>query len=246
MEGTVKEVIQIAATVIIGLGGAGAIIGGLSKYFGQMWADRALAKQRQEFEQLNIQLKNELDITKVRVQAEIDRISVRHKLVTENEFEKIRELWRHVETLRGKYIVLPTTGWRDRHTSVDDPSYKFNERESEEFIDAVSQADRFWRMESLLIPKEIADLMGAAFQILWHEKMIAQMYPDPFLNPTKEDDNPTGFLPFEISAETGFFKERNERRDKFMKAAEGLQTKMREHIRTEEKQFAKDLGNEGR
>jgi len=56
------ELFQIAASVIVGLGGGGAIVFGLSSFLGRIWADRALEKHRQENARLNIELSNQLGL----------------------------------------------------------------------------------------------------------------------------------------------------------------------------------------
>jgi uncharacterized membrane protein len=56
---TFSEIAEMAASVIVSLGG-GLIVFGLSSYLGKVWANRVLEKQRRENTQLNIQLTNQL------------------------------------------------------------------------------------------------------------------------------------------------------------------------------------------
>jgi hypothetical protein len=59
---TFHELAEITASVIVSLGGGGAITFGLSGYLGKIWAGRALQKQQQEYAQLNLQLTSQLGL----------------------------------------------------------------------------------------------------------------------------------------------------------------------------------------
>ena len=47
---TFKDVLEIAAAVLLSLGGGGAIVLGLSSWLGKLWADRIMQKDRQTHE----------------------------------------------------------------------------------------------------------------------------------------------------------------------------------------------------
>ena len=59
---TPKEILEVALTVIASLVGGGAIVFGLSGFLGKVWADRALSKQKQEYDQLNIAFTHQLGL----------------------------------------------------------------------------------------------------------------------------------------------------------------------------------------
>jgi hypothetical protein len=59
---TLKDALEIAASVIVSLGGGGAIVFALSGYLGKIWADRALEKQRQQNTQLNLEFTHQLGL----------------------------------------------------------------------------------------------------------------------------------------------------------------------------------------
>src|SRR5580704_11559963 len=79
---SLKDAFEMAAAVIVSLGGGGAIVFGLSGFLGKLWADRALQsqkaegerqleRQRQEYAQLNISFTHQLDLASKQVQAEL-------------------------------------------------------------------------------------------------------------------------------------------------------------------------------
>jgi hypothetical protein len=69
---TFQDVVKLAGAIMASLGGAGVIIFGLSGFLGKLWADRALAADRQRYEQLNLEMKNQLDNASKRLQMELD------------------------------------------------------------------------------------------------------------------------------------------------------------------------------
>jgi ribosomal protein S21 len=95
-----KDVLEISLTIIASLGGGGAIVFALSGYLGRVWADRTLARQQQEYAQLNITFKNQLDVATRRLQIELDAIGHLHKIRTQAEFEKMQELWKRIAAYR--------------------------------------------------------------------------------------------------------------------------------------------------
>jgi hypothetical protein len=95
-----KDVFEICASIIVSLGGGAGIVFSLSGYLGRVWAERGLAKQRQEYDQLNIAFTNQLDIATRRLQVVLDAVGHLHKLRTQDEFEKLQELWKRIAILR--------------------------------------------------------------------------------------------------------------------------------------------------
>jgi hypothetical protein len=58
---TIKELFEVALTVMGSLGGGGAIVFAFSHLLGRLWADRALEEHRHKFNQLNQQMQHDLD-----------------------------------------------------------------------------------------------------------------------------------------------------------------------------------------
>jgi hypothetical protein len=79
------EVFQVAATVLVALGGGGAIIAGMSSWLGKLWADRLLERERVTNEGVLEAYKRELELS----------FNARNR-VSEAEFEIYRQLWTEV------------------------------------------------------------------------------------------------------------------------------------------------------
>ena len=82
------DAIQIAAAVIISLGGGGAIVLGLSSWIGKLWADRLLARESAAHQRSLEAHKRELELA----------FNARNR-VSEAEFEIYRSLWAEVTKL---------------------------------------------------------------------------------------------------------------------------------------------------
>jgi hypothetical protein len=104
---TFTEILETAASVVVGLGGGGAIVFGLSGYLGRVWADRALENQRQENAKLNLQISHQLglDVERFKAEikaggdAEIERIRAflaRASLVHERQLDVLGKLYRYL------------------------------------------------------------------------------------------------------------------------------------------------------
>jgi hypothetical protein len=76
---TVSDVLKIAASILVSLGGAGAIVIGLSSWLGKVWANRIMAGDRAKhdraLEQLRAELlrANEEDLNKLKSELEVQR-----------------------------------------------------------------------------------------------------------------------------------------------------------------------------
>src|SRR5579872_5317269 len=103
----VADIFQICVAVIASLGGGGLIVLGLSRYCGQIFADWALAKQKQEYAQLNLRFQSELDLASKRLQVELNRLEHLHKLRTQTEFDKMFALWKQIALLNIEFRRLP-------------------------------------------------------------------------------------------------------------------------------------------
>jgi hypothetical protein len=219
---TPTDAIEVAASVIAGLGGGGAIVFGLSGYLGKVWAERGLAEQRQKYAQLNVEFSHQLDLASRRVQMELDTLGLLHKLRTESEFQKIRYMWKRIAYLRTEFGSLPRRGLS---IASSEPHVRHDAavRASNRFRDRWNNAYGFWSAEALSIPKPISDATAMLLDIATPEMLNAIEYPDPF-----DKDSMAMFGPDELRQ---FFDERASRWQKFMDASERLQAMMREHLR---------------
>jgi hypothetical protein len=154
---TMHDAFTLGATIIAGLGGGGAITLALSHFIGKMWADRALEKQRAEYQRLNTQLQHSLDQTTRRLQVELDRIGLMHKLRTTEEFSHLGLLWKKMAWLNVTFDGACSRGIRLVPKSEAGMSeYKENQRKK--FLTALEDAQLFFLEEELFIPSDIAKL----------------------------------------------------------------------------------------
>jgi hypothetical protein len=216
---TPTDILKVALTVIGSLGGGGLIVFGLSGYLGKIWADRALAKQKQDYNQLNIAFTHQLDLATRRVQVELDAIGHLHKLRTESEFEKIRELWRCVASLQAAYYNLPRGGIV--LSFVDDSlNKKHRVQASFDFSKRLSDTFEVWSRELLSIPEDIANKADELIIIGRQEELIAIQYPDPYDN--------AAMAGFSGTTRAHFFDQRNDRLGRFKTKANELLAMMRQ------------------
>jgi hypothetical protein len=82
------EVSQVAAAVILALGGGGAIVAGMSSWLGRLWADKLLERERTSHAQLLEAHRREIELS----------FNAKNR-VSEAEFEIYRQLWAEVTQL---------------------------------------------------------------------------------------------------------------------------------------------------
>ncbi len=155
---------------------------GFTGYLGKVWAARGLEKQRQEYARLNLELTHQLDLISRRTQVELDTLGHLHKLRTESEFEKMRELWKHIALVRDAFKELPISAHYVLRTVPQDPEgYKaYCIKTSLDFVTRSKEAMQFLREEALSIPKSVADFAAWPLGTAQSEAIMAQIYPDPF------------------------------------------------------------------
>jgi hypothetical protein len=86
------NILEIAASVIVALGGGGVIVVSLSGYLGKVWADRALEKQRQEYARLNLELTQQLALVTERVKSALQIRAAEHQVRFSQLHEKRAEV----------------------------------------------------------------------------------------------------------------------------------------------------------
>jgi hypothetical protein len=89
------EVFQISASIIVALGGGGAIVAGLSSWLGKLWAEKLLERTRDTNQRSLEAHKRELELS----------FNARNR-VSEAEFEIYRDLWKQVSELTSMGIGI--------------------------------------------------------------------------------------------------------------------------------------------
>lgn len=87
------EAIELAAALITGLGGGGAIVFGLSSWIGKVWANRILEKEKAEHSKEIEHYKSELNKELQRVNAIQDKALYISKAQYDNEYRIYQEIW---------------------------------------------------------------------------------------------------------------------------------------------------------
>jgi hypothetical protein len=206
---TLKEILEVGAAVITSLGGGGAIVFALSGYLGKRWADDALAKQKQDYAQLNIAFTQQLDLATRRVQIELDALGHLHKLRTQSEFQRISELWKSIALVERFFHGL---------AKPEDSSKPSKSAWSFEFCKKVMDAQFMWREEMLSIPKHLSQAAGALLIIAGDEQERVFQCPDPFISI------------LDVKARSDFFVQRAKRLSEFVTGINKLEPMMREYL----------------
>jgi hypothetical protein len=221
---SLQEILKICAALILSLGGGGAIVLGLSRYCGQILADWALAKQKQEYTQLNLQFQNQLDLASKRLQVELNRLEHLHKLRTQTEFEKMFELWKQIALLHVEFRRLPSPEDVLLSGTPEEKS-EYRQRASMQFVNCANDTFRKWNEEQLAVPKEISEAAARLISIALDEQKIVFRYPDPLVALDLIPEKPR----------TEFFARRAANADKFGNKALDLLEMMRRHLQAEAK-----------
>ena len=181
----VKLVFQVASAVIVSLGGGGFIVFRLSGYLGKHWADRALQEERHKYEQLNIQLQNQLADDSRRLQSELDNASRRlqtgldslklvHDLRTREEFSLLTGLWKRYANLSFAFHAMSRPGLSFVPADAEERR-KLKAKQKDEFNAALYDAQQFFDEVTVFIPEPIAMV---AEDTLTHAIRVPYMYDD--------------------------------------------------------------------
>jgi len=136
---TLSEVFQIAATILVSLGGAGAIVMACASWLGKVWANRILESDRRKYSEELERVRSELEASRRMLQAELDKAIHVHRVQFETEFRALADIWTKLAVLRGAMANLRPT--RDIRNPDEDPNERFKLR-SAPFANAVHD---FWR-----------------------------------------------------------------------------------------------------
>jgi hypothetical protein len=218
---TVKEVWQVAGAVLASLGGGGIIVLGLSSFLGKVWANRALAKQKQDYAQLNINFTHQLELVSKQVQMELDKVGHLHKLRTESEFQKLCELWKSIARLRYAFSGLPKSRY-DLQASDKEAHHQSHLKASNRFYERYVEAFELWNEEALSIPENISNKAAEMIKVANDELDSVLENRDPF------DENSLAM--FDGKALTDLVDRRSKRAADFTSKSIMLLESMRKHV----------------
>jgi len=132
------EIFQVSAAVIGSVGGAAAIIFGLSTWLGKVWANRIL-------EQDKLKYSSELEKIKNKLQSESEKQNLMFSLYFEGQFKLYNDLWISLSELHNGVELL----WAEA-----------NVKNLKNFISVLSKAKKQIRNSALLIePNHYQEIM---------------------------------------------------------------------------------------
>lgn len=156
---TALDVFKLAGAILTGIGGAGAIIFGLSSFLGKLWADRALEEHRQKYNQLNMQMQHDLDSASRRLQIELDALGLVHSLRTKEEFDRLAGLWKRFSDLSAAFHALYSRGL-DFFSSAKQADITYKNKLRDDFHTALLDFQNYFHQEMIFIPEPIAMVAG--------------------------------------------------------------------------------------
>ena len=95
-----QDILKIIATAIASVGGAGAIVWALSSFFGKMWANKLLEKQKAEYQKDIEDYKSALSCELENVKAANEKLTYISKVQYDLEISAIKDLTRESHSLR--------------------------------------------------------------------------------------------------------------------------------------------------
>jgi hypothetical protein len=107
---TLNEVWQITAAVLAALGGGGAIVFALSSFLGKVWANRILEHDRVKYQTELERLKNQMEQASQKLQGDIEKTLVVHRMHFEAEFRALSEVWKQLSELRTALSAFSSLG----------------------------------------------------------------------------------------------------------------------------------------
>jgi hypothetical protein len=218
---TPKEILEVAFTVIASLGGGGAIVFGLSAYLGKVWADRGLAKQKQEYAQLNVAFSNQVEIATRRLQIELDAVGHLRKLTIESEFEKLNALWKSLAAVEISLATLPRADMT-LGNFTDDQKQNYCFDLAMKFSKAANDARTVWRQEALSIPPHIEKEAAVLLLVANEEQMSTLDHTNPLDSASFADSE----------AQKKFFEDRAARNSVFLTKMNELKDTIRKHLKS--------------
>jgi len=132
---------MIVSSTVGAVGGAALVVWGLSGFLGKVWAERILEAERAKFGRDLEALKSALESDIRRLQAEIDRTIVVHRVHFETEFSALRDIWQKVSRVRS---LLPLLGPLDGSKPQATEAYELMSTAVAELVTAIDSQSPFY------------------------------------------------------------------------------------------------------
>lgn len=157
-----QDVFYLVSSVFISIGGASAVIIGLSSWLGKVWAMKILEKDKSKYQKELEQLKHEMNIEISRIGNIAGKKLFIHTVQFKKEFEIYEELWAKLVELRiSTQSLRPILDAYDRNESEEDRKKRRINDFIEKFNDfsiVVEKNRPFYPEDTYKIIKEIAQV----------------------------------------------------------------------------------------
>jgi len=101
-----NDIWSLTQAIFLAVGGAGAIIFGLSSFLSKVWAERILEKEKQAYTKELEDIRHRSSELITQLQASVDRAQYVNRATFDREFDTYRETWGKVVDLRAAVTSL--------------------------------------------------------------------------------------------------------------------------------------------
>ena len=151
-----KKIVEIAAAVIVSLGGGGAIVFTLSGYLGKIWADRSPEDLRQEHTKLNVKLAHKLALVTEQANHLYQMAALEHQI----RFSKLHETRGEViAKLYSQLVDLQYAGQRYVLIGGHEPDQPTRDREYSQTSAKMNEVFFFIEQHPIYLPEHICTLL---------------------------------------------------------------------------------------
>jgi hypothetical protein len=194
---TLTAVIEVAAAILISLGGAGVIVMLCASWLGKVWANRILESERRKYGEELERVRSELEASRRMLQAELDKTVHVHRIQFETEFQALADIWAKLAAVRSAMAALRPIG---DVVSDEDPDARL-QRRLVEFRTALNAFLRAVDDQSPFYPDDIFKGLSTALTIAQSESLNVSLgKPDKAMDWYREGAE--SFGAFRKSAET--------------------------------------------
>jgi hypothetical protein len=151
---TFTDLLQLSAAVLASVGGAGAIIFGLSSWLGKVWAERLLSKEKQKYAEDLESFKSRLTLS-----AESYKVKLKKsEFIFSREFDAASALVSLIRDISPQ-VTRPEMEWYD---ACDEMATAFDSIEK--------RLHEYLRSHGAIVPDEVRELVSRAFGLASHNK----------------------------------------------------------------------------
>jgi len=169
----IRVLIEVAGTILAGLGGAGLIIMAFASWLGKVWANRILEEDRLKYSRELEQIRSDLEKQHRLLQGNLDKAIHVHRVQFETEFRALSDIWEKLSQVRSRMEGLRP--FFDIVGSDEDPTVRFSCR-FRAFQDAFIAFGRAVHDQSPFYPKEIYEELFEAVNVARREQTSVAVY----------------------------------------------------------------------